>query len=444
MCVYGRGSSQSFLSFVLKRLVQCVQREVGEGVVTLDTRSHIKRLRALSSGGGMGDTSDTLCIRHKVANMSTFADELRQLAEIVAPRNLFLVFDCAERIRFVDDSFFPSLLRLQEMAGSNVCVLLISDLPWTSFRHPLVARDPMEVYLAPYTKEELVELLVESAHSLQNCEEASDQLNEEQHYALARSLSLLLLDVLYHKTRKFPLYQRIFRDLFPKYCKPVVCGEVAVDDVGRLRKAVWEDLKCVGEDLQSASVLNMRTPLAPLHHPSCSNVPTASTAAASSAEGPPALGGLQRLPRRAQLLLVSGYLASHNDPKYDFQFFTVMKSRRRRKREHRQGEVDEVHHFPLERLLAIFSSVMESEFEEVAFLTDRGTMEILGTLLSLRFFTSTTPSGKPCPLSLCDSSIHLRCDLPATSLQALASSLDIDVSKYLAWSQNLDASSSTV
>lgn len=52
----------------------------------------------------------------------------------------------------------------------------------------------------------------------------------------------------------------------------------------------------------------------------------------SVASGPPALGGLQRLPRRAQLLLVSGYLASHNDPKYDFQFFTVMKSRRRRKR----------------------------------------------------------------------------------------------------------------
>ena len=127
VCVYGRGSSQSFLSFVLKRLVQCVQREVGEGVVTLDTRSHIKRLRALSSGGGMGDTSDTLCIRHKVANMSTFADELRQLAEIVAPRNLFLVFDCAERIRFVDDSFFPSLLRLQEMVCGAFEFLAIAE-----------------------------------------------------------------------------------------------------------------------------------------------------------------------------------------------------------------------------------------------------------------------------------------------------------------------------
>lgn len=71
------------------------------------------------------------------------------------------------------------------------------------------------------------------------------------------------------------------------------------------------------------------------------------------------------LPRTAAMLLVSSYLASHFPSKSDLSLFTCLKGSRRQgtSKDATNWGSDSAHPFPLERLLAIFSSIACDEGE---------------------------------------------------------------------------------
>ncbi len=78
-------------------------------------------------------------------------DELHQ--------GIVLVLRNAERIRELDANLLPGFMRLQELTGVNVCVLLLSRVSFNKFLMPSGLPRPFVVQLKPYTKEELVKII---------------------------------------------------------------------------------------------------------------------------------------------------------------------------------------------------------------------------------------------------------------------------------------------
>ena len=70
-----------------------------------------------------------------------------------AQDRLVLVLDKAERLRDLNDgSIYQSMLKLQEFARLNVCLVLVSELPFEKFRHGTGSLEPITLFFPQYTK----------------------------------------------------------------------------------------------------------------------------------------------------------------------------------------------------------------------------------------------------------------------------------------------------
>jgi origin recognition complex subunit 5 len=72
----------------------------------------------------------------------------------------YVVFDNAERLRQYESSFFFALLRLDELAGVNICAIFISSVLQDHFEHVLCTRQVLRVHFDQYSKQEVHEILL--------------------------------------------------------------------------------------------------------------------------------------------------------------------------------------------------------------------------------------------------------------------------------------------
>ena len=67
----------------------------------------------------------------------------------------FIVLDKAERLRDLNDgTMYLALLKLQEFSRLNVCVILVSEIPFEKFRHSTGSCEPITVFFPQYSKGE--------------------------------------------------------------------------------------------------------------------------------------------------------------------------------------------------------------------------------------------------------------------------------------------------
>eukprot|EP00794_Sanderia_malayensis_P017924 gene17924-19706_t len=246
----------------------------------------------------------------KCDNMNDF---LRYLKHLLESRNnnetFYIILDKAERLRQIDSNVFAALLRLSEFTQLNISVIYITEIVWEKFLNGF-ANDFFFSYC---------QLLISVFHL------ACRDLNELRHLALLN---------------------------FPKYCEPLKKNDEK--DVRKLWRNIEPHLRqCLltvylrevsdtqWEEMQQTDINITCKQKLPLE-----------------------------LPYLSKYLVIAAFLASHNPSRTDRRFFcksSYGKMSKRAKTAAKKGKTDEKltgpKAFPLDRLMAIFYSIIDDDID---------------------------------------------------------------------------------
>jgi Cdc6-like AAA superfamily ATPase len=173
----------------------------------------------------IGSTAQVSCLSATIRIADIFEDILKQigveescsnLADFVAKLNksthqkIILVLKHADRLRSLDPSLLPSLIKLNELVKIKVSVVLISRLPWSRWRvsHHLPASPPVQVFLKTYTRSQLNLILKSSLSSLDEPQVLKDNFVD------------VILSVFQPVCKSWPQFKRAADLLWPEYIKP--------------------------------------------------------------------------------------------------------------------------------------------------------------------------------------------------------------------------------
>ncbi|XP_023229629.1 origin recognition complex subunit 5-like [Centruroides sculpturatus] len=72
---------------------------------------------------------------------------------------LYIILDKAEILRNFNHSILSSFLKLQELVNLNVCVILISEIVWEKFQQSTTTYEPYIIHFPDYNKDELLNIM---------------------------------------------------------------------------------------------------------------------------------------------------------------------------------------------------------------------------------------------------------------------------------------------
>lgn len=181
----------------------------------------------------------------KCESMHGFIESLRQLP---ADSSYIICLEDAERLRDMDINILPTVLRLQEMTGLNICTILISQLPFDKFYLKTGLVEVQTIFFPQYTKAETQTILGNDfvnvkkrlASKLDN-NEWSKILNDLESDFYDNYLNIFL-NVFYRACRDFPELRSISRDCFQVYVEPVLNGTIDRNDVSKLWRNISKPL----------------------------------------------------------------------------------------------------------------------------------------------------------------------------------------------------------
>lgn len=124
----------------------------------------------------------------------------------------YLVLDRAERLRDTAPTLIPVLMRLQELTGRNICVILITQIVWEKFRSKTGGYEPIVLNFSQYTKTETIAIL------------ERDMPRGEDPIMYMRFVDLVY-DVFQRNCKDLNEIRHLVSLLFPLYVKPVKEGK---------------------------------------------------------------------------------------------------------------------------------------------------------------------------------------------------------------------------
>ncbi len=93
---------------------------------------------------------DQLGSEERCDNANDFARYLRQVCDT---RPVCIVLDKAERMRDLNDGMLiPTLAKIPEFTGLNICIILISEIPFEKFRCGTGSLEPINIFFPQYSK----------------------------------------------------------------------------------------------------------------------------------------------------------------------------------------------------------------------------------------------------------------------------------------------------
>ncbi|KAH8274065.1 hypothetical protein KR044_009461 [Drosophila immigrans] len=291
-------------------------------------------------------------------NMLEFVEQLRGLHG-QETRGFLIAIDNAERLRDMDANVLPVLLRLQQLTSLNLCVVLLSQLPFEKYYSKTGLSEIMTLHLAQYNKAETLRILSSDFEQVRQ-ELLQQQLEQQQRLAICDAAMTpdfyenylnLFLSVFYKACRDVPELRLTARKSFSIYMDPVLDGSVECTDVSRLWRHIAGPLrgaltqiymrieKPLGEtDLEDQSVRKLAQSL--------------------------------ELPYYGKYLLIAAFLASHNSAKQDKRLFVKHHGKQRKRMQTvnaRAKNVDKMSttlgpkSFSIDRLLAIFYAILDEK-----------------------------------------------------------------------------------
>ncbi|XP_064198941.1 origin recognition complex subunit 5 isoform X2 [Anguilla rostrata] len=280
-------------------------------------------------------------------SLSDFIRLYRQLCvQLPATQTRYIILDKAELLRDMDANLLPGFLRLQELVEDNVTVILLSEIVWDKFRPNTGCFEPLLLHFPNYSKAELQQILARDTHPAYSPELYSSYIN-------------ILLGVFYSVCRDLRELRHLAALNFPKFCEPLETGEAKEKDAHKLWRNIEPQLKKAMQTVYLREVSSVQWE------------------EQQSAEGEVAeLRGLSshdhvELPYYSKYLLIAAYLASYNPARTDRRFFLkhhgkIKKTNFLKKHEKTSNHLLGPKPFPLDRLLAIFYSVVDSRVAPTA------------------------------------------------------------------------------
>ncbi|KAF8924920.1 Origin recognition complex subunit 5 [Dissophora ornata] len=355
----------------------------------------------------------------------------------------YLVLDRAERLRDTAPNLIPVLMRLQELTGRNICVILITTIVWEKFRSKTGGYEPIILNFPQYSKD-MFSIL-------------ERDLPKGEDKDLYMRFVDLVYEVFQRNCKDLNEIRHLVALLFPLYIKPVKEGKIQKHEGLKLHRHIqayfveamdklylreissmeWSDRTLSAVPGSSANILDRLSSL---------GEGAGESGTVRSAEG---ASGSERalmsavdvqntfdLPYFTKFILIASFLASYNPPRLDMRYFAKVSNQGGKMTKRAKISAAKKHGhdklgsklrqqllgpktFPIERMLAIFYSILDEEVEENVNVHTQ-----VASLVSLRLLQRVTPMDKL-------DSIKCKCNVSYDMIKALAKSTKFDIDKYL-------------
>ncbi|XP_030644506.1 origin recognition complex subunit 5 [Chanos chanos] len=281
-------------------------------------------------------------------SLSDFVRLYKQLcSQNPAKQTRYIVLDRAELLRDMEVNLLPGFLRLQELVDDNVTVILLSEIVWDKFRPNTGLFEPLLLHFPDYTKAELQKILARDSHPSYPQELYSFYIN-------------ILLGVFYSVCRDLRELRHLAALNFPKFCEPLENGEAKESDTHKLWRNIEPHLKKAMQTVYLREISSVQWE-------------QQQEMMEKEAMAPKGLSAYTHveLPYYSKFLLIAAYLASYNPARTDRRFFLkhhgkMKKTNFLKKHEKTSNHLLGPKPFPLDRLLAIFYSVVDSRVAPTA------------------------------------------------------------------------------
>uniref|UniRef100_A0A672GT70 Origin recognition complex subunit 5 n=1 Tax=Salarias fasciatus TaxID=181472 RepID=A0A672GT70_SALFA len=318
----------------------------------------------------------------------------RQRLQSPAKQTRYIVMEKAELLRDGDANLLPALLRLQELVEDNLTVILLSEIVWDLFRPNTGCFEPLQLHFPDYSKGELQEILSKDKHPSYSAEFYSSYIN-------------ILLGVFYSVCRDLRELRHLAALNFTKFCEPLTEGKGKETDTHKLWRNIEPHLKKAMQTVYIREV--SRWGLA------FSERPQAGLSAHTHIE----------LPYYSKFLLIAAYLASYNPARTDKRFFLKHHGKIRKTAKFLKKNEKTSNHllgpkpFPLDRLLAIFYSVVDSRVAPTASIFSQ-----ISSLVTLQLLAQVSHDDQlDAPKYKCCVSLDFIC--------AISRTVNFEIVKYL-------------
>ncbi|XP_053322467.1 origin recognition complex subunit 5 [Spea bombifrons] len=312
---------------------------------------------------------------------------------------VYIVLDKAEMLREMDANLLPGFLRLQELTESYVTVIFLSEIVWETFQPSTGCLEPLTFYFADYSKAELQRIL------------SSDYPPEYSPEFYASYINILL-GVFYTVCRDIKELRHLAALNFPKYCEPIIKGEVKENDSHKLFRNIEPHLKRAMQtvylrEISSSQWEKMQN----------------EDREAAQLKGLSAHAHVE-LPYYSKFLLIAAYLASFNPARTDKRFFLkhhgkIKKTDFLKKHEKTTNHLLGPKPFPLDRLLAILYSIVDSRVAPTANIFSQ-----ISSLVTLQLLTTV---GHDDQLD----APKYKCTVSLDFIRAISRTVNFDIIRYL-------------
>ncbi|CAI8006247.1 Origin recognition complex subunit 5 [Geodia barretti] len=288
----------------------------------------------------MGDTSGYV----RCDSMPSFIRSLQSFADERTAETMYIVLDKAERLREMNATLLPSLLRLSELTHRQVCTILVSELVWEKLAMSAGGLRPYPLHFPQYTRGEVLAIM-------------SLDCPEGEPLSFYRTFVNHVWNVFQYVCRDLGELRYLSSLLYPKYCEPVESGETSRQETRKLWRHIEPYFRGVMSKIHLREISSAQWVKAQVQMDS-------GETSTSLAQGVPQSKAVLELPYFSKYLLIASYLASYNPSKTDKKFFSKQKQARTRKS--KKPRKEKPNHqllgpkpFPLDRLMAIFYSILE-------------------------------------------------------------------------------------
>ncbi|KAF9965528.1 Origin recognition complex subunit 5 [Mortierella alpina] len=350
----------------------------------------------------------------------------------------YLILDRAERLRDTAPALIPVLMRLQELTGRNICVILITTIVWEKFRSKTGGYEPIILNFPQYSKAETIAILK------RDLPVGGDE-------ELYMRFVDLVYDVFQRNCKDLNEIRHLVALLYPLYIKPIKEGKAQRSEALKLHKHIQAYFveamdKLYLREISSAEWSDRTLASSAGSHSGKIDSTLGDSASRRLAIGAP---GSERammtavdvqntfdLPYYTKFILIASFLASYNPPRLDMRYFAKVSNQggKMTKRAKQSAAKKHGHDqmgsklrqqllgpktFPIERMLAIFYSILDEDVEE-----NINVHTQIASLVSLRLLQRVTPMDKL-------DSIKCKCSVSYDTIKTLAKSTKFEIDKYL-------------
>ncbi|KAL5484618.1 hypothetical protein EMCRGX_G021147 [Ephydatia muelleri] len=329
-------------------------------------------------------------------SMAKFVRVLSQVLNECGPV-AYLVLDKAERVRDMEPTLLPSLMRLAELTRRRVCVILISELVWGKFYSDPFEAPSFILHFPNYNKEETLALM--------GLDCPPDKPSLFYHTFINH-----IWNVFNSVCRDLSELRHLSTILYPKYCEPVDQDKIGIQETRRL----WRHIEPYFKHVMSKIFLREM---------SSAHMERMQLGGGGTSQLQSGTKSLE-LPYVSKFLLMAAYLASYNPARMDRRFFSKRKgdskkSKRKVPKDKPSCQLQGPKPFPLDRMMAVFYSIMED--------CEAPSTDVYSQISSLVTMQLVAQVGNGCDLD----NPRYKCLVNLDFIRAVSRSVGFDIVQYL-------------